>query len=229
MKTSSNQTTTLSRDLAGRIQADVVASGLKRGDVFMTVDQISAHYGTSRTITREALNQLKALGVLEGRQRVGLVVDRPDPVELMERWLPMYARMADGDEYRRLSELRCALEIGAIDFALKNATEEQAGQLTAIAQRFEEVTSAQGQTPEADELELEFHRLVLEMSGNPLLAGMHRVLSDYFHAARETDPEWREVSQESVWEHKAIAEAIARRDAEVARTILRRHLERTLR
>ena len=37
----------------------------------MTKAQIAQEYGASRTVTREALSRLQALGILEGRKRKG--------------------------------------------------------------------------------------------------------------------------------------------------------------
>ncbi len=219
---------TLANQLAGRIRTDVMSAGLREGDLFMTTDQVVERYEVSRTIAREAVNQLSALGVLEGRQRLGLLVGRPDPVALMGQCMPFYAGAAGTENLRALAELRYVLEMGAIDFAATNATEEQKAGLVELAARFDKVTSEHGQNEEADTIELEFHALILSMTGNPLVAGMHRVLIEYFHKAVTDDPTWREVSASSVLEHTAIAQAITGGDTELARCLLRRHLENAL-
>jgi len=221
-------TQNLTSNLVEKIRSRVMDSNLETGAVFMTVDQIAAEYGVSRTIAREAASQLKALGLLKGRQRVGLVMHRPDAQDLMKNWLPLYARSLGGESIQALGQLRYTLELGAVGFAVTNATEDQTNQLKEIAAHFEAVTSAFGQTEEADKTELGFHSLILEMSGNPLISGMHGVLSDYFRVAVQKNPNWRKVSPDAVWEHKAIANAIALRDVELARNILRHHLDNSL-
>ncbi len=203
-------------------------SNLEKGEVFMTVDQIVTQYGVSRTIAREAASQLQALGLLKGRQRVGLVMHRPDVQDLLKNWLPLYSRSLGGESVQALAQLRYTLELGAIGLAVANATEEQVNRLKDIATHFESVTSVAGQTEEADTAEVEFHSLILEMTGNPLISGMHEVLSDYFHVAVRKNPNWREVSFDAVLEHKAIAKAIAARDIELARNLLRHHLDNSL-
>ncbi len=218
----------LTNDLVEKIRSRIMDSNLAKGEVFMTVDQIAAEYGVSRTIAREASSQLQALGLLKGRQRVGLVMHRPDAQDLMKNWLPLYARSLGGESVQALAQLRYALELGTIGLAVANATEDQISRLGSIAEHFEAVTSVQGQTEEADDAELAFHSLVLEMSGNPLISGMHAVLSDYFLVAVQKNPNWRTVSSDAIWEHKAIAKAIAARDAELARNLLRHHLDNSL-
>jgi len=64
------------------------------------------------------------------------------------------------------------------------------------------------------------------MTGNPLIAGMHRVLADYFHASTQVaqPPD----AAKAIREHQMIVEAFVRRDHEAARTLLRCHLEGTI-
>jgi len=219
---------TLSNRLVDQIYADIVAAGLQEGDRFMTVDQVVQQYGVSRTIVREAVSQLRALGVLKSRQRVGLLVDRPDLVGFMARWIPFYVGSPKVEDLRRLAQLRYVLELGSVDFAVANATPEQVRHLNELAERFENLVANSGQTSETDQVEFEFHCLLLTMTRNPLISGMHRVLSDYFHAAPQSNPHWSEIAPSTVWEHRAIANAVERGDTEYVRGLLRRHLEKGL-
>ncbi|GMW02079.1 MAG: transcriptional regulator [Candidatus Hydrogenedentota bacterium] len=212
--------------VADRIHLDIANSGLKAGELFMKGDQVAARYGISRTVAREALSRLHAIGVLESRQRVGLIVTRPDPVKLSERWVPMYCRAANRQDFQDLAQLRYALEMGSIDLAVAHADEEQTGRLSALAQEFEAAAQDTGHTPEADRLDLAFHTLILKMTRNPLIEGMHRVLSEYFSASTEMDP--RGDASKAIRDHHMIADAIRRRDVELTRSMLRLHLGETL-
>ncbi len=221
-------TNTLANVIADRMHADIVASELQEDDFFMTGDQVEQHYGVSRSIAREALGQLRALGVLKSRQRKGLLVGRPDPVKLMSQWVPFYGRGAQGNELSRLAELRFVLEMGAVDLAIAHGTEEQVQRAAKLAGEFEAVAAKYGHNERADQIDLAFHSLILEMTGNPLVSGMHRVLADYFLASTLEAPKPSEDPVSSIRAHHMIAEAFARRDAEMVRSILRSHLRRTL-
>ena len=135
---------TLANTLADRIRQDAIEENLNEGDFFMTVDQVGDRYDVSRTIAREAVSQLRALGILKSRQRKGLLVGRPDPVALMERCMPFYGRAADGDAIKRLAELRYALETGAIELAINNAAQHQVEQLLQLADDLNVIAAAQG-------------------------------------------------------------------------------------
>lgn len=214
---------TLAATLAERIHADILASGLQEGDLFMTGQQIADHYEVSRTVAREALNQLRALGVLESRKRKGVLIAQPDPVKLSARWVPVFGRVAGREGFRLLAQWRYVLELGSVDLAMACATETQVERLSQLADQFEAVADAQGHNADADRIDMAFHAVILEMTGNPLVAGMHGVLADYFQASATYDP--MADARKSIREHHIIVEAFQRRDLETVRSVLRSHLQ----
>jgi len=217
---------TLANTLADSIRRDTIEKNLHEGDFFMTVDQVGEHYGVSRTIAREAVSQLRGLGILESRQRRGLLIGSPNPIQLMSRWLPFYGRRRDGGKVHELAQLRYTLELGAVDLAISNCSKEDCERLAELASEFEEIAAACGHGRRADVADLPFHGLILQMTGNQLIAGMHGVLSDYFHASEKTEQP-SDVSK-AIREHQMIVEAFRQRDCELARSVLRCHLEGTL-
>ncbi len=188
----------------------------------MTGGQIAERYAVSRTVAREALSRLRALGVLESRRRKGVLVAQPDPVKLSAHWVPMFGRAAGREGFRMLAQWRYVLELGAVDLAMVGATGDQVQRLRELADEFEAVATVHGHNAEADRIDMIFHATILEMTGNPLVAGMHRVLADYFQASATYDPSAD--ACKSAREHHIIVEAFERRDTETARSVLRSHL-----
>src|SRR5436190_13448770 len=60
-----------------------------------------------------------------------------------------------------------------LDLAVEHATPEQIHRLAAAADEFAKVAAVSGHSVEADKLDIAFHAIILEMTGNPLVAGMH--------------------------------------------------------
>lgn len=209
--------------LTDRLYRDIIDSGLKEGDFFMTGDDVAVNYGVSRTVAREALSELRAIGVLKSRQRKGLLIARPDPVKLTAQWVPFYCHPSDPESFRTLAQLRYALEVGALDLAVANATNAQLDRLAELSCEFEVLAVGRGHTPETDDVDLAFHKTILEMTGNPLIAGMHRILSGYFSASTDFDP--RADASKAIREHHLIVDAFRRRDAETVRALMRAHLD----
>lgn len=226
MSTSNLHSDTLASTVADRMLSDILTSDLREGDLFMTGDQVIAHYSVSRSIAREAISRLQALGVLESRQRRGLLVARPDPVQLTKQWLPFYCRKSEWNELLALAQLRYALEVGAVDLAVSHASEAQIEVLSERAAAFQAIAALFGHSTEADEADVVFHKVILEMTGNVLIAGTHRVISDYFRASTQLPP-LRDGSK-AIREHQMIVEAFRRRDGEIIRAVMRAHLENTL-
>jgi len=224
-KNSRTPVTSKAQQLARKIRERIQGEQVPDGTFFMTEAQIAQEYGASRTVTREALSRLQALGILEGRKRKGLVVRRPDPLRLLARSLP--SLVASPDDWRDLAQLRYALEVGAIELAVRAATDEQIERLGQIEQEFEQALQEDTSSARTVELDVAFHAQILQMTGSRLIAGMQQVLVQFFQMSprAESTP----VSAERItWEHRELFHAIRDRDVERARAMIRVQIRSTL-
>lgn len=208
--------------------ADIIRERIQReqlpdGSLFMTEKQLAEEYSASRTVVREAVSRLQALGILEGRKRKGLIVRRPDPQQLLSESLPSLANSPS--DWHDLSLLRYALEVGAIELAIRNGTPEQLQQLGELEQTLEQVLRAKKDEDRTVKLDLQFHALILKMTGSRLIAGMQQVLVHFFRLAPRSELEV--AAERIIWEHRELYQAIRDRDVERARSMIRlqfRHL-----
>jgi len=214
---------TAAQSLAERIHRQI--QGLPEGSFFGTEADLAAQHRVSHGVAREAVTRLKSLGVLESRKRRGLIVRRPDPLRLLAQSLPMLAESEH--DLAELSRLRYVLEVGSIELAVLNATDEQIQQLDEYANEFESIARAGGSAEQEDELEVAFHGLILEMTGSLLVAGMQRVLSRFFNRSKQL-PDPPSAKDKTIWQHHAMVSAIRDRDLERARSFVREHFKATL-
>ena len=214
---------TLANQVADRVRREVVDRDLREGDFFMTTEAMAEHYGVSRGIAREAVSQLRALGVLKSRQSKGLLVGRSDLIGLIRRVLPFYDQSPE--DLRALAQFRYMLELGAVGLAVRNAVPHQLQALQRLAAEYRRLVLGGGDSLDTDTCELAFHCLILEMTGNELVAGMHEVVSEYFAAAPHLNADWFRIDERVVWEHEAIVDAFRRGSPEEARVFLSRHLQ----
>lgn len=213
------------RELAQKIRHRIQTERLPDGSFFMTEAQLAAEYGTSRTVTREAVSRLQALGILEGRKRKGLIVRCPDPLRLFQNSLP--SLVTSPDDWQDLAQLRYAIEVGAVELAIRGASDEQIQRLGQIEQELEQSVQEDMHSARTIELDVKFHSLILEMTGSRLIAGMQQVLVQFF----QTMP--RSMSSSSsaeriCWEHRELLDAIRDRDVERARAMIRLQIRATL-
>jgi DNA-binding FadR family transcriptional regulator len=207
-----------SRQLARTIRERIQREQVPDGTFFMTEAQLAEEYGASRTVAREAISRLQALGILEGRKRKGLVVRHPDPLLLFSKSLP--SLIASPEDWRDLAQLRYALEIGAIELAVRSATDQQIEALGKIEQELEQALEEDIRSQRAVELDVAFHSQILQMTGSRLIAGMQQVLVQFFQLAPrcEATPA---TAQRIIWEHRELYHAIRERDVERARAMVR--------
>ncbi len=220
-----SQPATQVRELARKIRHRIQAERLADGSFFMTEAQLAAEYGASRTVTREAVSRLQALGLLEGRKRKGLIVRCPDPLRLFQNSLP--SLMTSPDDWRDLAQLRYALEVGAIELAVRAATDEQIERLVQIERELEQAVLEDQASARTIELDVKFHSLILEMTGSRLIAGMQQVLVQFFQMTPRSKPS-SATAERICWEHRELLDAIRDRDVERARAMIRVQIRQTL-
>jgi GntR family transcriptional regulator, transcriptional repressor for pyruvate dehydrogenase complex len=216
----------LSQQLAERIRQHVEQARLPDGALFMTEAEVAEKYQVSRTVAREAVGRLRAIGLLEGRQHKGLIVRHPDPLRLFSDSLPSLAR--SDQDMSELARLRYVLEVGAIELAVRCATHEQIARLTEIAEQIKKVVRTRAGSKRQKDLDIAFHSLLLEMTGSELVAGMQRVLVDFFRAVSQRTPLDAANAERAAWEHAELAAAVRDRDVERARAMIRAQLRRYL-
>lgn len=208
---------TQSGDLAERLRERIQSSRLADGEFFMTEAELAEEYGVSRTVAREAVGRLVALGLLEGRKRKGLVVRRPDPLRLLELGLP--SLLESQQDISELAKLRYVLEMGAVELAVRNATDEQITKLSELANELEESIRS-GANDKTVELDVAFHSVLLQMTGSSLVAGMQRVLVQFFQSAQQRWTSGEGTDDRVIWEHQELAAAMRDRDLNQARAMI---------
>lgn len=208
-----------------KLQEMIRERGIKPSEPLGREADIGKQLNVSRTVLREAVSRLRSLGILESRQCVGLVVVQPDPVKLFSQAFENLAVDALG--FIELGEFRYILEIGAIELVARRATTEQLERIKQLAEEFARRFAAPSSNSmrSFDDIDLEFHVAILEASQNTMLQRMYNVISAYFIRSAKEVIDWNSgASENAVWEHRAIAEALQKRQIERSRALLAGHL-----
>lgn len=203
----------------------VVSGDLGAGTV-LTLDSIDKEYAVSRSVSREAVRVLEALGMVESRRRVGLTVLPHGSWNVFDprviRW-----RLDCGDraaQLRSLSELRAGFEPVAAGLAADRATPEQAGALTTAASDM--VTHARSGDLEAFlQADIAFHATLLAASGNEMLAAMSDIVAEVLSGRTHHHLMPEKPRDEAVELHVEVAVAVRRGDAPAARAAMQAIIE----
>jgi DNA-binding GntR family transcriptional regulator len=171
--------------------------------------ELAADLGVSRTPVREALIRLQHEGLVRVIPRHGM---RVLPVSI--------------DNMREIYEVLTALECLAAELAAKRQlSERQLQPLIKAAERMDEVLSQDNLEgwAKADE---EFHRQLVELSGNKLLIEAVPSFADRAHRTRMFTLRLRPKPTKSTAEHLSIIARIRAGDAAGAMAVSRAHRER---
>ena len=203
----------------------IVAGRIPEGSLLPGDVELSARFGVSRTVLREAMKTLAAKRLIEPKAKVGTrVLDR-------SKWNFFDADVLgwrcqsglDFDFIEHLAEMRLALEPAAAAAALR-ASNDDIVQLYAIAARFDDISH----TPETiAQVDLEFHQAIARMSGNPFMRSASAIVEaalaiSFQLSSPAASPE---KIAEVATNHLRIAHAIASRDPEKAVQAMRHVIE----
>jgi len=197
-----------------KIKAMITSGALKAGDRLPREADLAAELGLSRSSLREAVRALSLVNILDVRRGDGTYVTSLDPPVLLEA-LSFIADFHRDDTVLDFLRVRRILEPAATAMAAERITE-------ADSEGLRKLLDSLGPDPDVDDLvanDLEFHRRISACSGNAVLCSLLETLSGPTTRTRV----WRGLTQagtkeRTLAEHRAILEALAAHEPEVARS-----------
>jgi len=215
---------TLSAELADRLCERIRNDRLAPGTRLGTEAELGEEFGVSRQVVREAIGCLRGLGVVTGRQRLGLFVAEGDIRGVLEKALSPQA--ADEEGWCELRQLRAVIELGSLPLAVERASQEQISRLASLAAEMRKLMKSYDTDPAGvrnafNAKDIQFHQTVLEAAHGDLARRFHDVLVGYF---RVDEVCGAPPTLGIVREHERIARAFANRDTAAAVQLLTEHL-----
>jgi DNA-binding FadR family transcriptional regulator len=198
----------------------IVGGDLGAGSV-ITLEWLQTEYGVSRTIAREVVQVLASMGLVESRRRTGI---RVRPAADWDVFAPAVIRWQLAGPGRKallhqFSQLRAAVEPQASALAASAAGEEQRADVVRLAEAMEE-SGAAGDLARFLDLDISFHRLLLEASGNVMFAALGDVVEEVLRGRTDHQLMPPEPKPEARRLHQMVADAVAAGDADVARAAM---------
>jgi len=197
------------------------------GEKLPTESQLTAQFGVSRTVVREAIAALAADGMVEPRQGAGVFV--------MAQASSAFSAIA-GERSNKISvalnvlEVRMGIEIESAGLAAQRHSTSQVAAIQEAWNEFGRLMAAGNPTGKTD---FAFHRAIAAATNNPFYLEVLDALGSRTIPCDVASP-W---GTDSVLtyeyqvglheEHRRILNAIAARDADGAREAMRDHLSRS--
>lgn len=191
---------------AERLMAFILDNGYEVGQKLPNEYDLSEALGAGRSTVREAVRSLVARNILEVRQGSGTyisskrgVVEDPFGFAFVKDRIKLTTD---------LFELRYLLEPRIAERAAQFGKEEDIQRLEQIAIEIEEALAADD--PKHLELDVQFHSLLAEMSGNVAVKSLIPVINESIQIINE-DYTNRQMKQSSIEAHRNILKAIQSR------------------
>ncbi|MFK0293947.1 GntR family transcriptional regulator [Streptomyces sp. NPDC090442] len=187
---------------------DDIVSGLLAPGSRLIEDILAARYGVSRVPVREALRTLQSEGFVTSRHHAGACV-----AELTEQ------------EAADLLDMRALMEpLGAARAAARRTTAHL--KVLRGLVRLGRERARHGHLADLRQLDGWFHETLAQAAGSPSLTALLTQLRRKIEWTYVIEPPTRVTD---AWdEHGAVLDAVARGDAERARTLMAAHIERSL-
>lgn len=202
-----------------QIKHKIESGAWKPGDRLPTLQQIAVELSVGVSSVREALRILENQRIVSIEHGRGMFV-RNDPLLLED---PASKIRALGDlSLLTLLEARAVLEPELAAFCAERATAQQVKELQHLAELMVEQMRSGGNYFDTD---LRFHTVIAEGANNPVLAKMLGAISDLLAESRRQTNTLPNMRTKSSSYHQLIAIAIAEREPERARMLMKAHID----
>ena len=210
--------------LAQKVSDDLLArigrGEFKPGDGMPSEQLLMGEYGVGRNTVREAMQALRALGLVEIRPRLGArVLDNRAENMLSNSAVSL---LLHEHTVRELYDVRLILEPAA---AAKAAANHTADDLAAIKRALAHFRVAKEMGEPVWEADLEFHQAIAVASGNSVLSRILSPMSDLLINARKATATVPAAVERALHEHQDIAAAIEERSMRRAKTAMKTHIQ----
>ena len=211
-------------DIAGMLAEEVHAGILEVGAMLPSERDLCERFGVGRTTIREAVKRLETMQLVELRKGYRPRVAYPTLTQLLgsiSAASGLFFRGTEGGAH--MEQARLFLETSLARYAAQSATPAQIGKMVAAIEKGDK---ALDDLPAFRIADVEFHRALAEVPGNPIFVALHDA---FVGGLMMTRPGPRDVvshNRRSNDEHKGVVQAIIAHDAEAAVTILTKHLTR---
>jgi len=211
---------TLTADICRKMVSHLIGGDWKEGDRIPPERELCQHLGVGRASLREALKALEIMGMIETRLGDGTFVCRRS--EFLSRPLLWAITGNDVSQTQELIEARRLIEVELAGLATERATVED---LRLIGSHLDKMEANLDVLATFQDADVGFHLAIAEAAHN-------RILQNALQLIRNLMQQWiakslakEGVAAEALEQHKQIFLAIAKKKPDVARALMRQHVD----
>lgn len=215
----------LTHELAESLRKQITSGAFKRGEKIPSSKDIETQANVSRSVVREAMAQLRAEGLIESRQGVGVFVTQnaatPRAFEITSEEFKSF------NDAIQILQLRMAVEVEMTGMAAQHRTQEQMDNINKALLKMETTIKSKQNAVEEDVM---LHQAIAEASGNPYFLRFTQYIDSAMHPNRDivtkdmSKKEKEEFLNVIKDDHRQIAKAIQMQNVELAKATAKSHV-----
>jgi GntR family transcriptional regulator, transcriptional repressor for pyruvate dehydrogenase complex len=205
--------------LVEQVRGMVRDRGLVIGDPLPTERELGEQFQAGRNTVREALQVLKAYGIVEVRPKIGAVLS--DRHEDAVRKLFSFQNEISPASFLDVQGYRRILEVGVGDHIILHATAADLDNLDAVNDRLLDNRGVE----DAARRDFEFHEALVSLANNRTLLASYRLLQPVITQIMRVGKATKPVQTDTHRAHAQIIDALRARDRVAYTYLISRHLE----
>ena len=210
----------MQKELLQKFEQWIIAEGFQAGDKLPGELELAERFHVSRSTIREIILHLSFLGVLERTTKRGTFIRKPDCLDIGET-LAFQLHIA-GYGFEELKQTRLFLETSQVSLLLKRITPGMVDRLNEI---IVEMESCAANPEKADQLDMQFHLTLMEVTGNRILKIFGQLLILMFDKKYRKKFLNREAVEKSARDHRSMLKALSTGNESTLTEIIQRHIQ----
>lgn len=216
----------LSDEVFARLKRLITSGELRPGDEMPSERELMERFGVGRPAIREAMQALAGMGLV--------AISHGERAKVLQLTAESILRQVDGaakimlqsskGSLEHLKNARIFFERGMVREAAEKRTDADIAALKATVAR---QRSLLGDAEGFIDADMEFHRQIAAISGNPIYAAVSAAMLGWLKEYHTDMLIWTGKEKYTLAEHEEIIETIVARDVEDADRAMTRHLERS--
>ena len=209
-------------DIVEYLLDDIKSGVYKVGEELPSERDLMDEFRVGRPAIRESLLRLERMGIIETRPGVRAKICQPTVSPLLEEMsdvVKLNLQTPEGQKY--FQDARCFFESALARNAAKRIDDKRLGKLKEL------LDAKRALLDDVDafaELDMRFHEIIAEVSGNPIFIIVYRNLSKWLLEQRLTTLKFQGQPERALEAHTQIYDALLARDSDQAERAMMDHL-----
>ncbi len=203
-----------------QMQQFLIEGSWASGDKLPSENELSTAFGVSRMTIRQAMQKLKALGLIETRTGSGSYVRELNPENSLNELIPLI--YVGNPSQIHVFQFREMIDSESVRIATRIADDENLLKLEGLLESMKKA-SEKDDSEAFSKYDLKYHMMIVKLTENPMLIKAYEILWSVLRDSMNSVIEEMKYVPALDY-HRKILDAMRKRDATLAEQLMREHI-----